>query len=392
MLRIPRYTLAGVSIVLALAGCQDATRPLTPGAAMPGPMMSRTTDGLSAAPLVEHIVAPRTTDPAINTALADHYVWLDTAARSNHKLFLFLPSGRSAPDTFQLVGQEAARLGYHVISLMYQNDLVLVGPCGAAAGRSAADGNACYESARLDIIDGGDRSSSIPELAQAGFDISVANSIHNRLTKLLGSLDVQYPEEGWSKFLVHGAPKWSRIAVGGHSQGGGEAAMIAKIRLVARVVMFSSVPDGVPPGQAPAWLASHMTPAHRYFGLAHDCDGFFRSIVAGWDSLGMDASVATSPSPRTGTLCRVWTSTSRNAPVAPELRASPYGGTHMLITDLQPRTGGYVHRPSHHSTANDFFTPRDPVSGTPLLRDAWRYLLEAPTGDDDDKVVAIGNQ
>src|SRR2546425_11953366 len=95
--------------------------------------------------------------------------------------------------------------------------------------------------------------------------------------------------------------------------GGGEAAMIAKIRLVPRVVMFSSVPDTVPAGQAPAWISSHKTPSHRYFALAHDCDGFFRSIVAGWDSLGMNAVVATSPSTRAGTLCRVWSSTSRNA-------------------------------------------------------------------------------
>ncbi len=391
MLRVARYTLAAASITLALAGCQDVTGPNDrAGPLGTGPMMSRAAE--STAPLIQHIIAPQATDAAIDHALANHYVWLDTTARSNHKLFLFLPSGRSAPDTFQLVGQEAARLGYHVISLMYQNDLVLVGPCGAAAARGAADGNACYESARLDIIDGGDRSSSIPELAQAGFDISVANGIDNRLTKLLDSLDAWYPDEGWSKFLVQGAPKWSRIAVGGHSQGGGEAAMIAKIRLVARVVMFSSVPDSLPPGQAPAWLASHMTPSHRYFGLAHDCDGFFRSIVAGWDSLGMDALVATSPSTRTGTLCRAWTSTSHNAPVAPELSAPPYGGTHMLITDLLPRTGGYVHRSSHQSTANDFFTPRDPVTGAPLLRDAWRYLLEAPSGDDDGKDVAIGNR
>src|SRR3989441_5398880 len=245
MLPVARYTLAPALIALTLAGCQDATAP--PDATGPlntKPMMSHTTG--EQAPLVVRTIAPQLTDPAIDRALANHYVWLDTAARLNHKLFLFLPSGRSAPDTFQLVGQEAARLGYHVISLMYQNDLILVALCGAAAARSAADGSACYESARLDIVDGGDRSSSIPELVQAGFDISVPNGIDNRLTKLLLYLDAQFPDEGWSRFLERGQLKWSRIAVGGHSQGGGEAAMIAKIRLVPRVVMFSSVPDTVP--------------------------------------------------------------------------------------------------------------------------------------------------
>src|SRR2546422_2301947 len=390
MLPVARYTLAPALIALTLAGCQDATAP--PDATGPlntKPMMSHTTG--EQAPLVVRTIAPQLTDPAIDRALANHYVWLDTAARSNHKLFLFLPSGRSAPDTFQLVGQEAARLGYHVISLMYQNDLILVALCGAAAARSAADGSACYESARLDIVDGGDRSSSIPELVQAGFDISVPNGIDNRLTKLLLYLDAQFPDEGWSRFLERGQLKWSRIAVGGHSQGGGEAAMIAKIRLVPRVVMFSSVPDTVPAGQAPAWISSHKTPSHRYFALAHDCDQFFRSIVASWDSLGMNASVASSPrADRPGTFCRNWTSTSRNAPVAPEHSAPPYGGTHVLITDLQPQdcppppAGAYKHRCSHQRTASDLFTPRNPVDGTPLLRDAWRYLLGTPPEDDDD--------
>src|SRR2546427_12944748 len=160
MLRVARYTIAAASITLALAACQDVTGPNSmAGPLAPGPMTSRAAG--STAPLIRHIIAPQATDAAIDHALADHYVWLDTAARSNHKLFLFLPSGRSAPDTFQLVGREAARLGYHVISLMYQNDLVLVGPCGAAAARSGAGGNACYASARLGVTDGGDPSVSI---------------------------------------------------------------------------------------------------------------------------------------------------------------------------------------------------------------------------------------
>src|SRR3989442_2558487 len=234
MLRVARYTLAPALIALTLAGCQDATAP--DHAARPlsaKPMLWRATEG--SAPLIQYIVAPQATDDRIDVAIANHYVCLDTTARSNHTLFLFLPSGRSTPDTFQLIGQEAARLGYHVISLMYQNDLILVALCGAAAARSAADGSACYQSARLDIIDGRGRSAAIPELVQARFTVSQANSIDNRLTKLLDSLDAWHPGQGWSRFLVHAAPKWSRIPSGGHSQGGAEPAMIAKIRLVPRV-------------------------------------------------------------------------------------------------------------------------------------------------------------
>jgi hypothetical protein len=322
--------------------------------------------------LVEHTVAPKATDSRIDRALADHYAWLDTRVPSNHKLLVFMPSARGIPATFALVAKQGAQLGYHVIGLMYQNDVVLAQACPPAP-----DPSRCYENVRLDVLDGGDRSFPMA-------DVSVANSIDNRLTKLLLYLDSAYADEGWSRFLKHGEPRWSRIAVAGHSQGGGQAAMIAKIRRVARVVMFSSVPDSLPSGQAPAWLSSHVTPSNRYFGLAHECDGFFRPIVAGWDSVGMGALVATTPDPtRPGTSCRLWTSTSQSPPVAPEESTSPYSGTHMLITNLLPQTGVYVHMSSHHSTANDVFTPLEPDGVTPKLLGAWRYLLGAREADEE---------
>src|SRR5712692_6582075 len=133
MLRITRYTLAAASITLALVGCRDAVRPDAIR-----PMISRAAD--DPVPLVQHIVAPQTTDPAIDRALADHYAWLDTAARSNHKLLVFMPSANAVPGQFQLVEQEAARLGYHVIGLMYPNSVNLVMACGGAF-----DPNACFE-------------------------------------------------------------------------------------------------------------------------------------------------------------------------------------------------------------------------------------------------------
>src|SRR3989442_13458641 len=75
---------------------------------------------------------------------------------------------------------------------------------------SAPDPSACYENARLEIIDGIDR--------VAFLNVSVANSIDNRLTKLLQYLTLQYPDEGWDRFLLRDKPKWSQIAVSGHSR------------------------------------------------------------------------------------------------------------------------------------------------------------------------------
>jgi hypothetical protein len=325
-----RVALAALSS-LALA-CNADKAPLGPT------VPSFDASGASDAPLVLHVVAPQSTDAAIDQALNAHYVWLDTTARTNHKLLVFMPGTGLTPAAYQLVEQEAARLGYHVVGLMYPNSIGLARVCP-----NAPDPAACYEGARLEVIDGTDRSPLV--------NVNVANSIDNRLTKLLQYLVAQYPEEGWERFLVAGdAPKWSQIAISGHSQGGGHAAMIARIRLVARVVMFSAVTDSLEGASVP-WVATHVTPVERYYGLDHDLDEQFRSIRASWDSLGMAAF---------------------GSPVAPENGASPYGFTHMLVTHYLPLRG--PGRAAHGASSVDANTPLN-ADGTPLFRDAWDYML-----------------
>ena len=306
-----------------------------------------------AAPLVLHVIAPQTTDPAIDKFLDDHYAWLDTTARTNHKLFVFLPGtvvGSATPQRpaqFQLVQQEAARLGYHVIGLMYVNSGGIAQACP-----TDSDPAACYENARLEVVEGIDRSPIV--------DVNAANSIDNRLTKLLEYLAAQYPDEDWSRFLAHDKPKWSQIAISGHSGGGGFAAMIAKVRVVARVVLFAAVTDSIGTQSVP-WVTTHQTPSDRYYGLAHDRDSFFRPIRASWDSLGM---AALGPA------------------VAPETSEPPYDLTHMLVTDVLPR-GGFVGNNARGSVSNDANTPLNPDGTCCALRDAWRYLLTARDGRED---------
>jgi hypothetical protein len=331
MRRITRKLACSAAFLALLLGCSP-DKPVGPRS----PAFDAAETPL--APLVLHIVAPQTTNPAIDRALDNHYVWLDTTARSNHKLFVFLPGTGLTPGVYQLVEQEAARLGYHVIGLMYVNSPGLAKVCP-----NDPDPAACYENSRLEIIDGIDRSPWV--------NVNVANSIDNRLTKLLQYLAEQYPDEEWDRFLANDEPKWSRIAVSGHSQGGGHAAMIAKIRLVERVVMFSAVTDSLEGASVP-WVATHVTPSGRYYGLDHDRDEQFRSIRASWDSLGMAAF---------------------GPAVAPETGTPPYDFTHMLITDVPPRGPG---RAAHGASATDANTPLN-ADGTPFFRDAWRYLLTA---------------
>jgi len=342
-------TLAGLVALTTLAGCGESGRATQPRfERAPGIFSDRSE---SPAPLVLHIVAPQTTDPAIDyQAPGNHYAWLDTSAQTNHKLLVFMPGNGVTPALYQLVQQEAARLGYHVIGLMFVNGP----PSLAAACGAAADPNGCFEDSRLEILDGLHRNRSV-------VNVSVPNSIYNRLPKLLEYLGVHHPEEGWSWFLARGQPRWRRIAVSGHSQGGGQAALIAKLHLVARVVLFSSVGDRFRATGATPWVGTLATPSARYWGLVHDRDPAFVPIHASWDLLGMAAF---------------------GGDKAPETTEAPYGFTHMLVTDLVPQGGSFI-AGAHGAPVFDAFTPLS-ADGTPLLRDAWRYMLGAQEGDEGE--------
>jgi hypothetical protein len=308
---------------------------------------------------VLHTVAPQATDPAIDRALADHYVWLDTTGRGNPKLLVFMPGANNTPSSWQRFEQEAARLGYHVIGLMYQNDVEVVNRCGGSfnpVGHSL-DPN-CSGDIRLEVLTGDDSSNIV--------NVTPANSIDNRLTKLLVYLDAQFPQEGWSQFLEDGAPKWSQIAVSGQSQGAGQAALIGKLRHVDRVVMFSGPPDARVPEVADPWIAIGATPVAKYFALFHQRDHLVVGIRANLAALDLQLF---------------------GEPVMAELNDPPYGGTHIITTDLRPTLGYDAPNAPHQSTARDNNTPIGP-DGTPMLRDAWRYLLGEPPRGGSERVVA----
>ena len=126
--------------------------------------------------------------------------------------------------------------------------------------------------------------------------------------------------------------------------------MIAKIRLVARVVMFSAVTDSLEGASVP-WVATHVTPSERYYGLDHVLDEQFRGIRASWDSLGMGVF---------------------GPAAAPETEAAPYGFSHMLVTHYLPLRG--PGRAAHGASSVDANTPLT-ADGAPLFRDAWDYML-----------------
>jgi hypothetical protein len=283
-------------------------------------------------PVIRHEIPPKDTDSAIDDAFDPHIATYDPKVAANGKLFVYLPGEKGTPDEALKVLERAVSAGYHVISLMYVNTHSIVTLCAADL--------ACYENVRLEIIDGIDRSDKLT--------VSAANSIENRLTKLLANLNTTYPAEGWGAFLdENGEPLYASIALAGFSQGGGHAALIAKTRALARVVLFSAVVDG-DNGVPAAWLKKNAATANSFhFGLAHTQDPAFDQITSGWATLGLSFF---------------------GIPVDVDTIEPPYANSHQLTTSAPTITGN-----AHAGTALDAHTPAS--AGAPTLIPAWDYLI-----------------
>lgn len=292
---------------------------------------------------LERELSPMAIDPRVNTATEPHVVINpvpDVAAAD--RLFVFLPGTGGTPSMYRYVLRVGAARGYHAIGLSYPN-AVAVGALCANSGDPE-----CFWDVRREVITGSNHSDRI--------DVNEANSIDTRLAMALGYLARTYPEEGWGRFLDGGAPVWSRIVVAGHSQGGGHAGVIAKLRTVQRAVYFAAPADWDTAADAPAsWMASAgQTPADRQYGFAHLRDPLVRNdqAVRNWSALGM---------------------ASFGAATSVDGASSPFGGSHMLTTDAPPAPGLSA-SPFHGAPVLDTVTPLTDDRKTPLYTPVWVYL------------------
>lgn len=208
-------------------------------------------------------ILPGSTDSAINTFSGKgyfHTVYFDKAVMKKGQLLVFLTGtgGKGeGPKDFNLF---AASLGYRVINLIYPDDFSL-------SRYQRAPDMENYAKGREEIITGKDLSQQI--------NVNRANSIENRLYKLLVDLHRRFPRRGWEDFYdKDGNIIWSNITLAGQSQGGGHAAFIAKEHQVARVIMFGSPKDySVRYNRPPDWIAKDgKTPLDRYFSFVHSKD------------------------------------------------------------------------------------------------------------------------
>jgi hypothetical protein len=288
-------------------------------------------------------VAPQQTDTGADTPTDPHLVAFDPAAAPRGQLFLFLSGASVTPEQTALIVAQAAANGFHAIGLSYPNAV----PVGELCETNAEE--ACFESIRLEVIDGVDRTPLV--------EVTQANSIANRLAKLLNYLGMRFPGEGWPSYLESGAPRWSAIRVGGHSQGGGNAAIIARDYEVARVCLIESPMDviSMPGGtrRLPPWIGSaQATPTERYYGFRHlrSSSPSAEAVPLAWSAIGLDQF---------------------GAGVDVGSVQPPYDGSHQLTTNADPVNDGMPDLPSR-SLAVDSATPRSP-GGQPFFAPAWQY-------------------
>ena len=232
-------------------------------------------------------VPPAATDPRISRALDDHLVVFDEHRPLGDHLFVFLPGTGGTPEGYAELLRSVAAHGMPAIGLMYPD-------VPSVASLCATDGSEpdCSEQVREERVYGVDTSPKV--------SVSPANSVVNRLVKLL-----QYLR--WTRFLEGSQPRWDRIVIAGHSQGGGHAALIAHDHEVARVV-FLAAPADWSAGTAPWLLEPHATPIDRYYGFVHVDDS--PVFALNWAALGL-----------LGPLTSV------------DVSSPPYGGSHRLVTD-----------------------------------------------------------
>jgi pimeloyl-ACP methyl ester carboxylesterase len=277
--------------------------------------------------LVTYSVTPQMTDSAIGRFNDPHFVVFDRNAGPSADLLLFMTgTGANAGSVSDFLNI-AATQGYRAVSLSYNDVPAIVAICPQDPDP------ACSARVRQKRIFGDDVTSRI--------DDTPAESIVNRLAKLLVKLDHDHPSDGWGQYIADGAPKWERIAVAGHSQGAGMAAYIAQKKRVDRVILFSSPWDfyGRDRQLAPWVLGGPgATPVDRWFGAYHRKENTAALIARAYKALKIP---------------------QRN----------------IRVLTLEPgRVAG--NNPYHLSVVGNGTTPRK-ADGSPSYADDWRVLLGA---------------
>ncbi|MBS1766076.1 MAG: hypothetical protein JST05_01545 [Acidobacteria bacterium] len=306
--------------------------------------------------LQEHDFAPSLADPAITNVYAaqneNNFAYVATAGVSprNH-LFVFLPGSTTVPVYYQDILKEAASKGFHALGLTYEN-ATLVGTLIQPYSDPTQPGFDADAAGKVHdaVLYGTNASNSLSTIT-----VSAADSIQNRLLKAIQYLDAKYPSEGWGQYAAGGSIQWSLIRLGGHSQGGSQAAYTATKIALPRVISFDSPSDSqswVSSSTPATWVVSGhgATPSANYFGFTHQQDPLVPLTLAenDWTDLGLPGS----PTLVDG--------------------VTNYGGSHRLYSNLTVTASDPLFL-YHDCTVVDAQTPKN-SDGTPTYLPVWDYL------------------
>ncbi len=187
------------------------------------------------------------------TAVQDSHMVVRNTTSNNDKLFLYIGGTGTETQDYKRISEFAARQGYDVLNISYPNGV-------PAASLANSTDSLAFDNFRQEICYGTSLSNVV--------DVDSLNSINTRTINLVNYLDMTYPSQNWSQYLISSnALDWSKITVGGHSQGAGHAGYFAKKQTVEKVLMFSGPNDYSDQFSQPAnWLRMPgNTPTNRYY-------------------------------------------------------------------------------------------------------------------------------
>lgn len=308
-------------------------------------------------------VEPNATDPAITVDLVNQNFATTPAGTPAGKLAVILPGTSASTLGYTEMTRALRNRGYHVIVLRYSSSVATYAACPDAAAAAAPD---CFRTFRSEVTFGsGVADPSGHTYDNPAVNVSRANSVVNRLTKLIDRLVATAPNNGWGQFQVRNPAgactqadptyggcsiDWTKVAAVGHSQGAGVALYLSKFFPLDRVVMLSGSFDAYDLGGGNYTVAPWITeaplavPTSSIGVMVHTSDpnvGRIRSVASGVGVTGPETDVGSS--------------------------SSPFGGSRWLATS-QTATCPLDSAPSHNSTAVDGCVPDGAYD------DAWTYL------------------
>jgi hypothetical protein len=275
----------------------ETLAPGAPGAALVAPTPCPTSGKGALVTAAPCFVFPPTATGASSSganAGVNHYALAPTGAPTG-KLVLFLNPSLGSPaqsigDPATNVYTAAVAARDHVLGLSYPSDQII--------GRLCSDDDACFLPTRTTIVTGTRAAGTAPDLRAVG----LTDSIHGRAALALAYLAATRPGDGWAQYLVPGvdplvnpaaAVQWSKVIAMGHSQGGGHAALLARMHPLARLVVLSSPCDeanGAPASWLTASAAWQTATATAGYGFAAASDTTCGMHTEIWDALALAAA------------------------------------------------------------------------------------------------------